>query len=115
MIKVDNGNTPGTDGVPPAPQEHILKLDKRKDRCLQAVRELTQASARPCPQEEYARIRDDVGFLRAPRAALELASRLIVSRAVVSDGIIDTFAAAGLDKPDISVLSDWPRCGGCPT
>ena len=50
-----------------------------------------------------------------PEEELELASRQIVSRAVVSDGIIDISAAAGLDKPDISVLSDWPRCGGCPT
>lgn len=40
----------------------------------------------------------------------------IVSRAVTSEGVLDIFAATGLDKPDISVLSDpfRPRCGTCP-
>ena len=32
--------------------------------------------------------------------------RQIVSSAVASEGVMDIFAAAGLDKPDISVLSD---------
>ena len=65
-------------------------------------------------------IRDDVGFFQAVRAQLmkrvpgeerseeelDLAVRQIVSRAVASEGVVDIFAAAGLDKPDISVLSD---------
>ena len=37
---------------------------------------------------------------------LDHAVRQIVSRAVASDGVIDIFAAAGLEKPDISILSD---------
>ena len=37
---------------------------------------------------------------------LDLAVRQIISRAVASEGVMDIFAAAGLDKPDISVLSD---------
>ena len=72
------------------------------------------------PHEEALRIRDDVGFFQALRAALskraagearpeeelDLAVRQIISRAVASEGVVDIFAAAGLDKPDISVLSD---------
>ena len=104
----------------PAAQEHVLAQEDGKERCLKAVRELSQAFALAVPHEEALRIRDDVGFLQAVRAALskraatearpeeelDLAVRQIISRAVASEGVIDIFAAAGLDKPDISVLSD---------
>ncbi|MYA00890.1 MAG: type I restriction endonuclease subunit R [Chloroflexi bacterium] len=105
--------------LPPA-QEHILKQDDGKERCLDAVRALTQAFALAVPHEEALRIRDDVAFFQAVRASLakraagesrseeelELAVRQIISRAVAPEGVIDIFAAAGLDKPDISVLSE---------
>ena len=104
----------------PAAQEHILQQDDGKDRCLDAVRALTQAFALAVPHEEALRIRDDVAFFQAVRASLakqaagqsrseeelDLAVRQIISRAVASEGVIDIFAAAGLDKPDISVLSE---------
>jgi type I restriction enzyme R subunit len=41
-----------------------------------------------------------------PEHELDAAIRQIVSRAVVSDQVVDIFAAAGLKKPDISILSD---------
>ena len=41
-----------------------------------------------------------------PEEDLDLAVRQIISRAVASEGVLDVFAAAGLDKPDIAVLSD---------
>ncbi len=41
-----------------------------------------------------------------PEEDLDLAIRQIISRAVAPEGVMDIFAAAGLDKPDISVLSD---------
>ncbi len=105
--------------IPPA-QEHILSQENGKDRCIAAVRELSQAFALAVPHEETHRIRDDVGFFQQVRSALskaspseirsdedlDLAVRQIVSRAVASEGVMDIFAAAGLDKPDISVLSD---------
>ena len=105
--------------LPPA-QEHILAQEDGKERCLNAVRELSQAFALAVPHPETTRIRDDVGFFQAVRAALskraatearpqeelDLAVRQIISRAVASEGVMDIFAAAGLDKPDISVLSD---------
>ena len=104
----------------PAAQEHVLAQEDGKQRCLNAVRELSQAFALAVPHEEALRIRDDVGFFQALRAALskraagearpeeelDLAVRQIISRAVASEGVLDIFAAAGLDKPDISVLSD---------
>ena len=104
----------------PAAQEHVLAQEDGKDRCLNAVRELSQAFALAVPHPETMRIRDDVGFFQAVRAALskraagearleeelDLAVRQIISRAVASEGVMDIFAAAGLDKPDISVLSD---------
>ena len=101
-------------------QEHVLAQKDGKERYLNAVRELSQAFALAVPHPETTRIRDDVGFFQAVRAALskraasearpeeelDLAVRQIISRAVASEGVMDIFAAAGLDKPDISVLSD---------
>ena len=104
----------------PGAQEHILAQDNGKDRCTQAVRELSQAFALAVPHETALAIRDDLAFFqevqallakRAPSDALaeeelDHALRQIVSRAVASEGVIDIFAAAGLRKPDISVLSE---------
>lgn len=104
----------------PAAQEHILAQDDGKARLLRAVTELSQAFALAVPHDEAIRIRDDVGFFQAVRAVLaknvggdrktdeelEHAIRQIISKAMVSDEVIDIFAAAGLKKPDISILSD---------
>jgi type I restriction enzyme R subunit len=108
--------------VLPAAQEHILRpeLEKGKDRLMEVVRDLSRAFALAVPHEEALRIRDDVAFFQAVRAVLmkhapgetktqeelDLAVRQIVSRAVASEGVMDIFAAAGLQKPDISILSD---------
>lgn len=104
----------------PAAQEHILAQEDGKNRLLQAVAELSKAFALAVPHEEALRIRDDVAFFQAVRAALtkrapgearpeeelDHAIRQIVSRAVAPEGVVDLFAAAGLKKPDISILSD---------
>ena len=104
----------------PGAQEHILAQEDGKERFVRAVRELSQAFALAVPHDEAIRIRDDVAFFQAirsvlvkrakgearPEEELDHAIRQIVSRAVASEGVIDIFAAAGLDKPDISVLSD---------
>ena len=114
------GNAQERLGLLPAAQEHVLAQEDGKERCLNAVRGLSQAFALAVPHSETFRIRDDVGFFQAVRAALskraagearpeedlDLAVRQIISRAVASEGVLDIFAAAGLDKPDISVLSD---------
>jgi type I restriction enzyme, R subunit len=107
-------------GLLPLAQEHILAQEDGKNRLLHAVRQLSQAFALAVPHDEALRIRDDVAFFQAVRAGLlkrapgevktqeelDLAVRQIVSRAIASDGVVDIFAAAGLHKPDISILSD---------
>ncbi|MFH1219050.1 MAG: type I restriction endonuclease subunit R [Candidatus Eisenbacteria bacterium] len=107
-------------GLLPPAQEHVLAQEDGKDRLLGAVQQLSQAFALAVPHEDALRIRDDVGFFQAVRASLakraegeakteeelDLAVRQIVSRAVASEGVVDIFAAAGLKKPDISILSD---------
>ena len=53
----------------PSAQEYILAQENGKDRCLQAVRKLSQAFALAVPHEETFRIRDDVGFFQQVRTA----------------------------------------------
>jgi type I restriction enzyme R subunit len=104
----------------PAAQEHILAQKDGKPRLMQAVTELSKAFALAVPHEDALRIRDDVGFFQAVRAALaknapgdrkssedlDHAIRQIISKAMGSEEVVDIFAAAGLKKPDISILSD---------
>jgi len=104
----------------PQAQEHILGQADGKSRLLAAVTELSQAFALAPTHEEAIRIRDDVAFFQAVRTAvakstiergrpeeeLDHAIQQIISRAMISGEVIDIFAAAGLKKPDISILSD---------
>jgi type I restriction enzyme R subunit len=111
----------------PAGQEHILacaakeaKREEHKQKFLRAVTELSQAFALAVPHDKALAIRDDVGFFQAVWAAIakaggekkksaedvDYAIRQIISRAVASEEVVDIFAAAGLKKPDISILSD---------
>jgi type I restriction enzyme R subunit len=107
-------------GLLPNAQEHILKQEDGKKRYLRAVTDLTSAFVLAVPHEKALAIRDDVGFFQAvrsvlaksdvqqkvPRVDLEHAIRQIVSNAIASTDVVDIFAAAGLKKPDISILSD---------
>ena len=106
-------------GMLPWAQEHILAQPQGKENLSRSVAELTHAFALAVPHDEALRIRDDVGFFQAVKAVLaksptqqvgrvdaELAIRQIVSNAIVSEDVVDIFAAAGLKKPDISILSD---------
>jgi len=110
-----------------AAMDFILGLDDGKKRYLQAATELSKAFALSVPHQAALAIRDQVGFFQAIRAGLvklggggggggpggdeppedlDTAIRQIVSKAVASDRVVDIFAAAGLQKPDISILSD---------
>jgi type I restriction enzyme R subunit len=98
----------------------VLALEDGKNRLLKAVGDLSRAFALAVPDDRALAIRDDVGFFQAVRAVLtksgpgerktdeelDHAIRQIVSNAIVSDEVVDIFAAAGLKKPDISILSD---------
>ncbi|HUF08541.1 MAG TPA: type I restriction endonuclease subunit R [Rhodothermales bacterium] len=104
----------------PAAQEHILAQDDGKGRLMQAVTDLSKAFALSVPHPDALAVRDEVAFYQAVRtvlakgstserksdATLDYAIRQIVSKAVVSDEVVDIFAAAGLKKPDVSILSD---------
>jgi len=107
-------------GLLPAAQEQVLSRVNGKERFIQAVRDLTRAFALATPHEEAIKIRDDVAFFQAVQAALtkrapgemrpedelDHAVRQIIARAVAPAGVIDIFTAAGLQKPDISILSN---------
>ena len=102
--------------------EQVLGQKDGKPRYLQSVSDLSKAFALAVPHDSALEIRDEVGFFQEIRAVLakniggedgkkspeelELAVRQIVSRAISSDKVIDIFDAAGLKKPDISILSD---------
>ena len=104
----------------PAAQEYILSQENGKDRFVTAVRDLSSAFALAVPNEEALKIRDDLAFFQAVQSRLlkrapgethsdeklDNAIRQIVSRAVASEEVVDIFDAAGLKKPDISVLSE---------
>ena len=104
----------------PGAQEHILAQENGKERCVTGVRELSQAFALAVPHEDALRIRDDVAFFQAVRSVLakhaagdarpeedlDHAVRQIIAKAVTPEGVVDIFAAAGLKKPDISILSE---------
>ena len=114
------GTAPQRLGLLPPAQEHILAQENGKERCLRAVRELSQAFVLAVPHPEALRIRDDLAFFQAvqavlakrapadarPEEELDHAVRQIIARAVAPEGVVDIFAAAGLEKPDISILSD---------
>jgi len=100
--------------------DHLLALANGKQRFLQTVSRLSQSFALAVPHPAALALRDDVGFFQAVRAAIiksnpdheltaeeiEQSLRQMLSRAVASDEVIDIFKAAGLKKPDISILSD---------
>ena len=105
----------------PAVANHLLGLDDGKKRFADTVLAASKAFALCCTLDEALAHRDELAFLQAVKAALtkhggtdkklndeqkEHALRQIISRAVVSDEVIDIFTAAGLKRPDIGVLSD---------
>ena len=104
-----------------AARESTKEGKKRAHRRFSdAVLSLSKAFALAAASDEAREIRDEVGFFQTVRAALaksapgagkssaerDLAVQQIVSRAVVSTEIVDILKAAGLETPDISILSD---------
>ena len=100
--------------------DHILKQEKGKERYLKEVNSLLWAFALSVPDDQALKIRDDVGFFQAVKASIikntetksseeedvDTAIKQIISKAIISDRVIDVFAAAGLKKPDVSILSE---------
>lgn len=105
----------------PAGQDFVLAQTEGKKRFTQVVTELSRAFALSAASDEAAEIRDDVSYFQAIQAVLnkqpgenrkspdqiDAAIRQLVSKAITTEGeVIDVFTAAGLQKPDISILSD---------
>jgi len=120
-VKWTTGTPPERLQLIPAGQEHILEQEDGKARWNQVVTELSRAFALCAASDEATEIRDDVSFFQALQAALnkrsahtqrtpeqiDAAIRQLVSKAITTEGqVIDVFTAAGLPKPDISILSD---------
>ena len=104
-----------------AAEEHILGLDDGKKRYVNEVTLLSQAFAIAIPHDEAMDVKDEVAFFQAVKARLakfdstgegrtdesiETTIRQVIDKALVSEQVIDVFDAAGIKKPDISILSD---------
>jgi len=104
-----------------AAEEHILGLENGRKRYINEVTSLSQAFAIAIPHEQAMDVKDEVAFFQAVKARLakfdstgtgktdediETAIRQVIDKALVSEQVIDVFDAAGIKKPDISILSE---------
>lgn len=103
-------------------QEHILSIENGEKRLKQHVTELSKAYALAMPHPDALKLREQVAFFQAIKARLDklnttsgggptdddyrMALKQIVDKAIAPVGVVDVFAAAGLEKPNMSVLSD---------
>lgn len=109
--------------VIPEAMDFILQQEDGQSRFVQAVTELSKAYALVATHDDAVKIREEVAFFQCLRAQfaklgggggddgpskedLDAAVRQIISKSVASDEVVDIFAAAGMDRPDISILSD---------
>ncbi|WP_245912006.1 DUF3387 domain-containing protein [Brunnivagina elsteri] len=119
--KFFNGTPTQRLSIIPLSLDHILSQQEAgKQEYIKAVTELSKAFALAVPHAAALKIRDEVGFFQAIRAAivkhttvsgktpedLDTAVGKIVSKAVATEEVVDIFTVAGLKKPDISILSD---------
>ena len=92
-----------------------------KERFIENVIKLQRAFGLAVPHPKALEIRDDLAFFQAIKARfskfdetaktrtneeIETAIRQIINDAIISSEIVDVFDAAGIRKPDISILSD---------
>ena len=104
-----------------AAEDFILSLEDGRRRYINEVTALSQAFSIANPHEQALDARDEIAFFQAVKARLvkfvssgpgrtneelETTIRQVIDEALVSDQVIDIFDAAGLKKPDISILSD---------
>jgi len=99
---------------------HFLQEQGKKERFEREVTALLKAFSLAVPHDEAMKIREEVGLFQAIKSAIikttradkrsqdqfDSAIKQILSKAVISDRIIDIFEAAGIQKPELSILSD---------
>lgn len=104
----------------PGAQEHILQQQDGKKRFISIVSEIARAFALCGTRPQAIDLRDEIGFYQAVQSALrkteigersgtdlDYAIQQLVSSAIMAPGeVIDVFMAAGLKRPDISILSE---------
>lgn len=104
-----------------AAEEHILGLEDGKKRYINEVTALSKTFAIAIPHEQAMDVKDEVSFFQAVKARLakfdvtgegktdeeiETTIRQVIDQALVSDKVVDVYDAAGIKKPDISILSE---------
>lgn len=104
-----------------AAEEHVLGLEDGKKRYINEVTALSKAFAIAIPHDQAMDAKDEVSFFQAVKARLakfdgtgagrtdeeiETTIRQVIDQALVSEQVIDVFDAAGIKKPDISILSE---------
>jgi len=102
-------------------EDFILGLEDGKKRYVDAVIALSKAFAIAIPHPKAMEIKEEVAFFQAVKARLvkferseggnnakdwETAIKQVIDKSIISAGVIDVFDAAGIKKPDISILSD---------
>ena len=102
-------------------EEHILGLEDGKKRYINEVTALSKSFAIAIPHEQAMDVKEEVAFFQAVKARLakfdgtgagktdeeiETTIRQVIDQALVSEQVIDVFDAAGIKKPDISILSE---------
>jgi len=102
-------------------EDFILGLEDGKKRFVDAVTALARAFAIAIPHAEALAVKERVAFFQAVKARLvkfdsplsgrsdeeiETAVRQVIDQALVSEQVVDIFDAAGIKKPDISILSE---------
>ena len=103
------------------PRDRTTKEQDKRRRFINEVTALSKAFAIAVPHEEAMDAKDEVGFFQAVKARLvkfdrtganrtdaelETAIRQVVDQALVSEQVVDIFDAAGIRKPEISILSE---------
>jgi len=104
-----------------AAEDHILGLENGKKRYVDEVAALSRAFSIAIPHEQALDVKDEVSFYQAVKARLvkfdrtgtgktdeeiETAIRQVIDQALVSEKVVDIFDAAGIKKPEISILSE---------
>lgn len=102
-------------------EDFVLGLEDGKKRFVNEVTALGKAFAIAIPNEKAMDVKDEVAFFQAVKARLckfnergtghtdeeiETTIRQVIDQALVSEKVIDIFDAAGIKKPDISILSE---------
>ncbi|MEB3206881.1 MAG: type I restriction endonuclease subunit R [Vampirovibrionales bacterium] len=102
-------------------ENHILGMENGKKRYQDEVTALSRAFAIAIPHEKALDAKEEIAFFQAIKARiskfepsrprnsdedLETAIKQVIDQALVSNQVVDIFDAAGIKKPDISILSE---------